>query len=217
MSKKKKKYLNAGDIVCQKITSNGKYVFGRVLINLKHLDINHKSSLRFFKNNYLVECYDLINKEPSIANKQFDVLIKGVFMDNFAWEENQWEVIGNKEVKPEEIDFPIYLYNAGGRIVCVRGELAFKTKISIDEYWDLGNMGSLHSGAALKNYVLFYLEKFEWMHPIWREKTTLADSDIRYNKDLYNSLVEYIPEFLTLDYQNLCTKYGIDINKLIKN
>ena len=210
--------LKSGDLIAQPLRDQ-KWVFGRVLLDMQEVFARlgldpERSLLSFYKDSYLVQGFANLadGAEPALP-QDFTPIFHATFMDNHGVESGQWLVVGNRPVGPREIDFPPYLANREGVIWCVRGEIGIATQLSSDRYWEINVLATVHSGSALKNYVLNYLGKHEWIHPLWRARSSLQTGDLRYRE------IE-VPDARTAElvggaYYDLAEAHGCPVSRLV--
>ncbi|TSJ48267.1 Imm26 family immunity protein, partial [Fluviicola chungangensis] len=104
-----RKRAKPGDIFVEKLKT-GHYMFGRVLMDIKEQCFKTKlvekdvTNLRHVSICYLIEAYDTINDTSELPT-DYNIVIKGICVDDMAFEDDVWQVIGNIPVDPSTIDF----------------------------------------------------------------------------------------------------------------
>jgi len=216
--------MKQGDIFTQK-TQDGRYVFGRVLLDLSYyfdkkiMDTRRKEgALSFFQGALLIEILDLISETKEISNTA-STKVGGVLMNPEIFTERKvWEKVGFKQVLPSEIDFPEYIVNIEGKFFLSKGEVRLKLPINHALTEKVGCRGTVFSSSSFSQLAAFQLGIKEDMNETWRKKVSLAASDLRFiTPDLRKALWTFTKEDYKLTYAELAGKYGFDVSRLIIN
>ena len=210
--------MKQGDIFIQKF-EDGRNIFGRVLIDFvplfrkKVLDKNNHA-LSFFQKSYLVESYKQFTTSTTLDDKE--VVVSGMFMDDFAIKKEFWEKVGQQKVEAEEIDFPEYLMNWNGQYSLYKGEVVLPIRISHDQFDAFKCKGTLFPGTAMKDITLYHMGNKELIPEGWREKRNISGSDLRFKEgDIREKIWKLAGEDPALPYTQLAEKHGVPTTRLV--
>ncbi|MFK8288385.1 hypothetical protein ACI76W_03915 [Capnocytophaga canimorsus] len=213
--------LKHGDVFYLKVGENKKYVFGRMLFDVKRqyhklVDVNNMPndilhSLNYlrmtFENCQLVEMYEGIYdniEDFDLQNPK--VLVPRIFTRQIdgSWNLLDWGKIGNIKVDYTKIEFPEQMRIGLPKQKICRGELAFLTTIGNTEMEEKNyDYKSLVSGTGLLVSICVCLQGRMDLSTLESKTIDYSDNFLKDKDLLYN------PEFRTRIY----TELGLDPNK----
>lgn len=177
--------LKPGDIFTQQ-TATGKFIFGRILLDVdsliarKIIDPTH-SALAFFRESYLVECFDQVSEANTLTTEK--ITVRGVFLSKGAAEKGDWTPIGENPVKPENLDFPEFFANVNGHFYLMKGELKLRAKMNLTLMEKFKVRGTILGGGAFKYIAAFHAGDTECIPEFWLEIASLKSSDLRFRSE----------------------------------
>lgn len=213
------KRLQSGDIFWVKY--NGKYFFGRVVLDMKKaFSLNKLPPSGIFntfltEGTYYVEFLSGIYDEPFLTT--FEVLFNAFFPTNYLHRkksiDEEWGYNSNIPVNSTKIDFPESISYKDGFLIFKKGELEIKSNISSENYNDqkvngmnfLDFEGLIFLGLHLQNRPDLNLEK---LYP-----PEMKRFDIRFNSEFHNQLYQSFNENSDISYYELSLKHGYDISR----
>lgn len=210
--------VRAGDIFSIPLP-NGKFAFGRVMLDVYKQCISKRliesdSSLNFFKSSLLIELYKNISNEPVFTESE--ILIAGIFVDLYGFEDNLWSITSNKPVNPVTVDFPESLIASNDAIYFKKGELKIATDLTEEAYDELKIHPTINSSYSIGSICLHYLGLDEFIEENFRWPKYLESSDLRYSPALRSNVYEEIGEDINQTYYEMSSKYGLDVSRFFK-
>ncbi len=221
MSKK----LKIGDIFYLKLKDQEKYVFGRLLFDVKKqyhkiTDINNLSKdyfpylLMFYADCQLVEMYDGIydNLEDF---KSENIIIPRVFTLSIDSKRNilEWGIVGNKKVDFYKVEFPENLNLSNDTKLLDRGELSIKTKIVGKEAEDLGYRSSMYVPATIAYASLDFQNRRDLIPDDVRWPQYIKDKDLIYHPELRRKIYSDLNLDHNKSYYELSKEMGFDLER----
>ncbi|MBI3511848.1 MAG: hypothetical protein HY064_14400 [Bacteroidetes bacterium] len=210
-----KKKINAGDIFSIAI-SNGKFIAGRILLNVHKQCINSDlldddSVFVFYGSSILIEIFKGLYDQP-VTQKQ-EVLIKGFFVDTLGIEDDLWKITGYQYPTPDELDFPENLIRTPNKIYFSKGEIKIPTSLDRTDFEKINTYPSIISSYAVADIGLHYLGLDKLIDPKFIKSADLTKMDLRFNESQRESIFEILDEDKNLSYHAMATKHGYDISR----
>lgn len=228
---KKRALLKHGDIFYLKIGNQDKYIFGRVLFDVKRQyhkirDTNNlpKSihSLTYLMDSYsdcqLIEVFEgIYNRIEDFNIKNTKVLIPRIFTRSIDgnWNLLEYGKVGNLTVDYTLLEFPEQMTSGGFEEILCWGELCFASKISDIEMQKRNyNYRPLKNGTKTIVSICACLQNERNLSLIETEfdlKKNLIEHDLLYNLNFRNQIFNNIGIDPNESYYHLSKNMGFDL------
>ena len=218
------KKLKIGDIFYLKIKEHEKYVFGRLLFDVKKqyhkiADFNNLPDeyfpylLMFYSDCQLVEMYEGIYDNIQDYKDSQKAIIPRVLTQPIDSKRNvlDWGIVGNQGVDYTEIEFPENLNLSSNVKLLDRGELSLKTKITGNEAENMGYRSNMNVPLTIANASLYFQNKQDLIPEDIRRSSYLKDQDLIYNPELRNRIYHDLGLDPNKSYYELSKEMGFDL------
>ena len=224
------KKLKIGDIFYLKIREQEKYVFGRLLFDVKKqyhkiVDVNNLPKnyfpyfLMFYADCQLVEMYDGIFDKIEDFKDTSNVIIPRVLskpIDSLKWNALDWGIIGNQKVDYTKIEFPENLNLSFPVKILDRGELSLITKIKGQEAEDMGYSSNMMVPLTVADASLYFQNRADLISENKRWPSYLIENDLCYNPELRKKIYQDLGLDPDKRYYELSKEMGFDLARFYK-
>lgn len=223
------KKLKIGDIFYLKIKEQEKYIFGRLLFDVKKqyhkiIEVNNLPDdyfpylLMFYADCQLVEMYDGIYEKIQDFKDTSKIIIPRVLTQPIDSKRNvlDWGVVENKKVDYTKIEFPENLNSENNLKLLDRGELSLKTKISAQEGQDLEYRSNMMVPITVANASLHFQNRPDLIPEDIRWPSYLIENDLYYNPKLRNKIYHDLGIDPNKSYYELSKEMGFDLARFYK-
>ena len=218
------KKLKIGDIFYLKLKEQEKYVFGRLLFDVKKqyhkiVDVDNLPDdyfsyfLMFYSDCQLVEMYEGVYNNVHDYKDSQKVIIPRVLTQPIDSKRNvlNWGIVGNQKVDYTKIEFPENLNLSNNVKLLDRGELSLKTKITGTEADNLGYRSNMYVPATITYASLDFQNSRELIPENVRWPSYLKDNDLYYNPELRNKIYGDLGLDPDKSYYELSKEMGFDL------
>ncbi|MGE8553391.1 MAG: Imm26 family immunity protein [Chryseobacterium jejuense] len=222
MSKK----LKVGDIFYLKLKDQEKYVFGRVLFDVKKqyqkiVNVNNLPSdyfpylKMFYSDCHLVEMYDGVYDNINDFNSSSQIIIPRVLTQPVDSKRNvlDWGIVSNQKVDYTQIEFPENLNLSNNVKFLDRGELSLRTKITGNEAESIGYKSNMCVPLTVANASLDFQGKRDLIPEDIRRPSYLKDNDLYYNPELRAKIYTELNIDPDKSYYELSKEMGFDLER----
>lgn len=209
------KRLTEGDIFY--VLYQGKYFFGKILMDVAERIPNRSITLKFFHDCYLVGVYKGIYDEPILEENEF--IIPSIFTQKKQFylrkDKTEWHFYKNEPIDyKNDISFPENIIIVDKVGICLRiGELQFLTKLT-NEDWrgDFDIQRQVHFGySSVLRMACHYQDRDDLLD--FKPFAYLEREDLRFAENRRKEVYKQINENLNISYYDLALKNGFDLGR----
>ncbi|SDI39743.1 Imm26 family immunity protein [Chryseobacterium jejuense] len=222
MSKK----LKVGDIFYLKLKNQEKYVFGRVLFDVKKqyqkiVNVNNLPSdyfpylKMFYSDCHLVEMYDGLYDQSNSYDSTSKIIIPRVLTQaiDSKWNILNWGIIKNEPVDYTKVEFPEHLNIMSNIVKLDRGEISLKTNMNIkDNIIDNFN-SEMYVPATIAYASLDFQNKRELIPEDARWPEYIKNGDLLYHTELRRKIYNDLNIDPDKSYYELSKEMGFDLER----
>ncbi|WP_185246558.1 Imm26 family immunity protein [Chryseobacterium bernardetii] len=226
MSKK----LKVGDIFYLKLKDQEKYVFGRVLFDVKKqyqkiVNVNNLPSdyfpylKMFYSDCHLVEMYHGVYDKVNDFGSSSKIIIPRVLTQPVDSKRNvlDWGIVTNQKVDYTHIEFPENLNLSNNVKFLDRGELSLRTKITGNEAESIGYKSNMCVPLTVANASLDFQERRDLIPEDIRRPSYLKDNDLYYNPELRTKIYSDLNLDPDKSYYELSKEMGFDLARFYEH
>jgi hypothetical protein len=223
------KKLKIGDIFYLKIKAQEKYVFGRLLFDVKKqyhkiVDVNNLPKgyftylQMFYADCQLVEMFDGIYDTINDFKADQKIIIPRILTKGIDSKRNilDWGIVGNQKVDYTKIEFPENLNLSFPVKLLDRGELSLITKIIGQEAEDMGYRSTMYVPATVAYSSLYFQNRIDLIPEDVRWPSYLIENDLCYNPELRKRIYKEIGLDPNKSYYELSKEMGFDLARFYK-
>lgn len=202
-----------GDIFAIPI-AHGLYASGRIMLDVSKQCIRPKkitadSPLDFFAGTLLIDIFRTVAEQPEFAPAER--LISGLFVMDDLLKSQQWPIIDQSAVDPQEVEFPETLANVQGRICFQRGEIVLPFANQAPLLDSLNIYPTLHRAEEVPLLCNNYLQQADLIEPAPEDQTSdLEIADLRFTPHR-DEVYALLGEPSTEPYHVMAARFGHDI------
>ena len=215
------KKLKVGELFYLKTQKENKYIFGRVLFDVKKQYFNSKNKIDeesyfdIYEDCQLVEIYKgIYNSE--IPPNELEVLIPRVFVIRIDSKENnvKWDKVSHENVDFKKIEFPEVVGESYGEIRLMRGEIYIKTNIKNPVDYP-GILPSFEYPIVILDASLALQNREDLIDGEYFPDS-LTDLDLYYHPEIRNKIYQDLGLDPDKSYYELSKEMGFDLARFYK-
>lgn len=211
------KRLKEGDIFYVFYDYIGKYLFGKVLLDVKNRILKNEDidKFRFFSNCYLIGIYNGIYDNPILETNEFIIPSMYVLKGAFSGKNKciDWHFYCNETIDYSKLTFPETLISYNNEIYFRAGGLYIKTPLTHKDYAkDFAIHGAVYFDLVLCD-VVHYMKRDDLFPTKIDVKIRIGDNDLRFLPEKREKLFSLMNENPNLSQYELSLKYGFDISR----
>ena len=218
MSEKK---LEEGDIFY--VFHNGKYFFGKILMNVSERMPERVSPMKFFHDCYLVGIFKGIYDVPILTEKEFVIPSIYTLKKQFYFKEykTEWTFYKNEPINcKQDISFPENIIIVDNKKICFRcGEIELQTQLTNKDWLgDYNIQRQVHFWySSILKMACHYGNRNDLIEYFKSDDMFLEKEDLRFAKKQRKEVYEQIGEDINISYYELALKHGFDLGRFYEN
>jgi len=214
------KSLNEGDIFY--VIFNGKYIFGKILMDISQRMTERVNPMKTFWDCYLVGIYNGIYDKPILTEKEF--VIPSIYTQKKQFylkndQKTEWYFYKNEPIDyKKDINFPECITIVGSRKIYFHcGEVQLPTKLTKEDFlgeYDIQR--NIHFWyQTVTNSALHYGSRNDLVD--FTIQSSLEKEDLRFAEKQRQEVYKQIGEDFNISYYELALKHGFDLGRHYKN